>query len=719
MEKKKINIKIIIGVIGILLIGVGIGANYLPKDNKPNQFAAKLETQETYLINDNDFLKVNGTKFVKKGNGNAVVLRGYNLGEWLSRAISLMPVYDEYADYNKKYTDASYREYADNNVQINYLLTKRFGSEKAYELNEIYYNNFITSEDIKIIADTGANLVRVPVEWSYFVDMDFIEPDHEIQATQATDMDAYSYSYTLLTGSKLKKRLSHLDWIVNECRKEGIYVIFDLHVVDGGQNNGGIRDKREHYNFFNNVESQENAIAIWKIIADRFKNNPGVAAYELLNEPASGYKSKNPQGFRKELIKFYDEAYATIREIDNDHIIIMESAMAGTYNHQVYQKEGNIELITLPTAAQRKTGIKDKKMCPATECKWTNVAYSIHDYFPSVTESELKKLINEKVKLDVEDIKKYNVPLYVGETNFQENNAEIVWEYAMNLYDSNLISYSFWSYKVAKSPMYGVVYNLNRTKNPNYFTSLLNDDEATIRTKFGKKTSESKYDYQTKYVTPIKNNFYEQNGKAIVKKETYECKGNEKIISTIRIISKNGGAKLSEVVTSDESIASVKMVNQTGVICTGTVCQTIQIICKRAGTVSLTAKTVENKLFIQYNGNGGEWKSSSKVYSTNEYGTVISKSSDGKYDVYTQAVKYGDTLPLTGLINYNGAYFNWVKKGYKVPSRNEYIIKGTNITLDQNKVYDAETLASYANCDLLTQNCLIQLKVNYVASSTK
>lgn len=562
-----------------------------------NGVASATVNVSSYLINSEDFLKVNGTKFIKTGNDNGIVLRGYNLGEWLSRAISLSPVLDaNKTGYNdSQYNDEYYREYADNNVQINYVLTKRFGKEKAFELNELYYENFITSDDIKTISELGVNVLRVPIEWSYFADIDFIEPSSPITPTKPIDMNVYKYNYKLLSGLKLEKRLSTLDWIVSECRKHGIYVIFDLHVVEGGQNDGGIMSARGHYNFFKNNLSQENAIEIWKIIARRFNNNPGVAGYELLNEPASGYTSNNPQGYRKELINFYDRAYKAIRNIDSKHIIIMESPMSGIYTHQIYESN---DLITLPTENERINGIYDSSRCPATNCKWTNVAYSIHDYFQSVSDNELKSLISQKVNKNVNDMKKYNVPIYIGEINFyrEDRNDDVnnLWKYAMNLYDNNLFSYTFWTYKAAKSIKYGLVYNLNSKKNPNSFAKLLTDTSGQIENKFKLNTISAKYDYQSDHVNIIKSNFINNSNKPLINKSSYECNKGQTLIISSRIFSKDGSSKITNVSTVSPLVAEAIAINPTGVVCTSSSCQTIKIVCKNTGSTSLFVQSNNN-----------------------------------------------------------------------------------------------------------------------------
>ena len=529
----------------------------------------KKETSTTITVKNNpittdDFLKVEGTKFVKVSNGNTVLLRGFNLGEWLSRAISLSPI-----SKASSYTDAYEREYADNNVQINYILTKRFGEAKTFDLNESYYSNYITASDLDVIASTGANVVRVPVEWSYFVDLKF-------DNSKRDENNNYKYTYTMLSGDKLEQRLKHLDWIVDECGKRGIYVIFDLHVVDGGQNNGGIRSRRGGYTFFDNDNSKKNAIEIWKIIANRFNNNPTVAAYDLLNEPA---------GNEEKLMSFYKDAYNAIRSIESssryNHIIILETPMKGATGHSI------------------------KGLKKPGEYGLSNVAYSIHDYFTSNnsilpnntvegegTADDVKNAIKEKVDQDVLELKQYKIPIFIGETNFLWKDVDDVWKYAMSYYDSNLISYTFWNYKTAKSTSYGLVYNLD--KNSNNLADLVNDSYNTINNKFKMNTNNGNYTLN-KYYSVIRNNFAGNNEKSKLATANYNCKVGGKLITTIKSYSNDGETILGNVNVNND-ILFINKISPTGVICDGSACQTIEIICDRKGKATISVTSSNNRV---------------------------------------------------------------------------------------------------------------------------
>jgi endoglycosylceramidase len=71
---------------------------------------------------------------------------------------------------------------------------------------------------------------------------------------------------------------------------------------------------------------QDHYIAAWQKVALRFKDNPGVIAYDLMNEPHAGDLTK-ALGFTFEsswLIGLYDRLIPAIRAVDNDKWIAFE-----------------------------------------------------------------------------------------------------------------------------------------------------------------------------------------------------------------------------------------------------------------------------------------------------------------------------------------------------------------------------------------------------------
>jgi len=206
-----------------------------------------------------------------------------------------------------------------------------------------------------------------------------------------------------------------LDWVIKECKKRGIYVILDLHGAPGFQNDDHSSGKSYSSQLFEDSERgdyyRKLTVELWQRIADRYKDNPVVAAYDLLNEPMNGFDAVRKRD--QVLWDFYDELYKGIREVDSSHIISME---------------GIWEMYNLPDPAVY---------------KWSNVLYQLHNY--NWKESEIDNKI-----MDIKDRADWNVPVYVGE--FQSAG---IWDYALGSYNKAEVSWTTWTYKGAKSTLDG------------------------------------------------------------------------------------------------------------------------------------------------------------------------------------------------------------------------------------------------------------------------
>jgi len=70
----------------------------------------------------------------------------------------------------------------------------------------------------------------------------------------------------------------HLDRVVDLCAARGIYTIFDLHAVPGGQNTDWHSDSPGHHAaFWDLLDYQNWTIELWRVIAGHYKGNPWVA----------------------------------------------------------------------------------------------------------------------------------------------------------------------------------------------------------------------------------------------------------------------------------------------------------------------------------------------------------------------------------------------------------------------------------------------------------
>ena len=162
-------------------------------------------SKEVTPLTDDDFLSTKGMNIVNR-KGEKVYLRGVNLGAWLIWEDWLNP-------YTGTDENGNTVETYDNYTVLT-KLEERFGQEKAYELMNTYYDNFITEQDFDNIAAMGFNCVRLPFWFRNFY---------------------YDDNGTKILNENGEWDFSRLDWAVEQCKKRGLYVVLDMHGAVGYQ----------------------------------------------------------------------------------------------------------------------------------------------------------------------------------------------------------------------------------------------------------------------------------------------------------------------------------------------------------------------------------------------------------------------------------------------------------------------------------------------------
>ncbi|CAE6498988.1 unnamed protein product [Rhizoctonia solani] len=105
-----------------------------------------------------------------------------------------------------------------------------------------------------------------------------------------------------------------------QCAHHGIYTILDLHAAPGGQNVDWHCDTGIHRAlFWEHIEFQNRAIALWEELARRYKGNTWVAGYNPLNEPTDEEHTR--------VLDWYARAEKAIHAIDPDHIVSTEAVV--------------------------------------------------------------------------------------------------------------------------------------------------------------------------------------------------------------------------------------------------------------------------------------------------------------------------------------------------------------------------------------------------------
>ncbi|KAF9484634.1 glycoside hydrolase family 5 protein [Pholiota conissans] len=259
------------------------------------------------------FLKVAGTKIIDE-EGGEVVLRGAGLGGWMTME-----------NFISGYPGCEF--------QIREALSEAIGERKAEFFFDKFLEYFFAEPDAIFFKSLGLNCIRIAVNYRHFED----------------DMNP-----RVLRENAFK----HLDRAISVCAKHSIYTVIDMHTAPGGQSGGWHADGGTHIGYFwKHKDFQDRLVWIWEQIAQHYKENPWVAGYNVLNEPA------DPHPQHDGLMTFYGRAYSAIRTIDTNHILFLDG---NTFA---------VDFSKFPEDAGQ---------------RWTNTAYAIHDYaiygFPSSPE---------------------------------------------------------------------------------------------------------------------------------------------------------------------------------------------------------------------------------------------------------------------------------------------------------------------------------------------
>lgn len=102
-----------------------------------------------------------------------------------------------------------------------------------------------------------------------------------------------------------------------QCAAQGIYTILDLHAAPGGQNIDWHADTGVHRAlFWEHLEFQNRAIALWEKLAERYKGNTWIAGYNPLNEPTDEEHVR--------VLAWYERVEKAIRKVDSEHILFWD-----------------------------------------------------------------------------------------------------------------------------------------------------------------------------------------------------------------------------------------------------------------------------------------------------------------------------------------------------------------------------------------------------------
>ncbi len=247
--------------------------------------------------------------------------------------------------------------YSGNETLMRTKVRQAIGADRADHFFDRLLGAFYADADAEFLADNGFDLVRIPINYHHLE-----RDDRPMQI--------------------LDEGLRRIDHAVEVGARHGIYSIIDLHALPGSQNQHWHSDNPTHIaGFWQHRHFQQRTRAIWEALADRYRDNPWVAGYNLMNEPA------DETGERVGPI--YRELFEAVRAIDPDHIIFLDGNTYST-DFSMFDDE-----------------------------PWENVVYSLHDYVAAGLGRggpyEGKRIALDKFLVRSEYARRTGTPILVGE----------------------------------------------------------------------------------------------------------------------------------------------------------------------------------------------------------------------------------------------------------------------------------------------------------------
>lgn len=344
--------------LGAMLAGKATLAGTIPPtDARPRSPA----TTDPIDASRSSFVTVDGRALIAP-DGSRLRLKGINLGNWL--------VPEGYMFHF---------EGAKSPQAIHLVVEQLVGDLAARRFWQRFRERYVTRDDIRFIKDAGFNVVRIPFSYRLFVGAGYPPP-----------LEGAGYHL--------------LDRVLDWCREAGLYVILDMHAAPGGQTGSVMDDSWGYPYVYEDASSQELTIRLWRKLADRYKNDPTVIGYDLLNEPIGHHlemEALNPQ-----LEPLYKRITQAIREVDPNHLIILEGTLWGS-DFSVFGPPFDPRLV-----------------------------YSFHKYWVPPTREAIAPYLAFRDR--------YDVPLFMGESGEADNE----WIRALrSLLEAHDIGWAFWPYK--------------------------------------------------------------------------------------------------------------------------------------------------------------------------------------------------------------------------------------------------------------------------------
>jgi hypothetical protein len=305
------------------------------------------------------WLSRNGRQIVTE-SGEPVVLRGVGIGNWLLPEGYMWRFGDEAASPR----------------QIEALVARLIGDDAAVAFWQRFREDYFNEDDVKAIAAYGYDSIRFAINSRVVLDE---------------------------AGELREDGFALIERAVGWCRDHGLYAILDLHGAPGGQTGANIDDSEGWPDLFTDPRNEDLTEKIWVELATRYKDEPTVAMYDLLNEPVPG---DHRAQYTAPLAALYKRLIAAIRAVDDRHLITLEGTNWSN-DWTLFDELWDDRLVL-----------------------------QFHKYWNAPDTASIQHFLDERDRLDV--------PIFLGETG--ENNCR--WfQGNFALAESHGIGWNFWPWK--------------------------------------------------------------------------------------------------------------------------------------------------------------------------------------------------------------------------------------------------------------------------------
>ncbi|KAF2170079.1 glycoside hydrolase family 5 protein [Zasmidium cellare ATCC 36951] len=239
-------------------------------------------------------------------NWGNVKIRGINLGGWLVLEPWITPSIFQNLPQDLKIVDE-------------YTLGQALG-EKAYD--QVYKNHWetwVTWEDIKKIADSGFNVIRIPIGY---------------------------WAYDNSDSPYVKGAAPFIDAAIDWARSVGLKVIIDLHGAPGSQNcfdNSGQKCDKPQWT---TGDTTKKTLDVLQTIQNKYgasSYDDVIAGIELLNEPLT------PELDLDTVKQFTRDGYGQQRTVSQSRVVVFQDGFQNTsaYNNFLTPSDNNAQYVAV------------------------------------------------------------------------------------------------------------------------------------------------------------------------------------------------------------------------------------------------------------------------------------------------------------------------------------------------------------------------------------